>query len=83
MKYSVVWSSEAERQLTQLWLGSRMRSEIANAANEIDAMLAQNPHECGESRDATRRFVLTYPLGVIIDISDLDRLVRVLSIWSF
>jgi hypothetical protein len=29
-----------------------MRQAIRDAADHIDAVLAHNPHDCGESRDA-------------------------------
>jgi hypothetical protein len=60
-----------------------MRTEIRRAADEIDAALARNPHACGESRDAGRRIVLTYPLGILVEIDDVQRQVRVLSAWDF
>ena len=83
MNYTVVWTQAAERRLTQLWLGSRIRAEIRRAADEIDAALARNPHDCGESRDEGRRIVLVFPLGVLVDIDEAQRQVRVLSVWNF
>jgi len=83
MNYTVVWTPAAERRLTQLWLGSRARTEIRRAADGIDAALARNPHDCGESRDAGRRIVLEYPIGVLVEVNDRKRLVRVLSAWDF
>jgi plasmid stabilization system protein ParE len=83
MKYTVVWTPVAERRLTQLWLNSRMRSEIRRAADHIDASLAENPYDYGESREGKQRIVLEHPIGVLVEVNDADRQVRVLAIWSY
>jgi hypothetical protein len=83
MKYAVVWMPVAEQRLTQLWLGSRMRHAISDAADQIDAALERNPHDCGESRDGDRRVMHKQPLGVLFEINDDGRQVRVLSVWSY
>ena len=67
MKYTVVWTEAAERRLTQLWLSSRMRHAIRDAADQIDILLEGNPAECGESRDRGQRMLLLPPLGVLFE----------------
>jgi hypothetical protein len=83
MNYSVVWTLEAERRLTQLWMASRMHHAVRDAADQIDAALQRNPHECGESRDRNQRVMLVWPLGVLFDIDDDERRVRVTSVWQY
>jgi hypothetical protein len=83
MKYTVVWTAVAERRLTQLWLGSRKRRAIRDAADRMDAALRQDPNECGESRDGNRRVMLIWPLGVFFDVDGDRRQVRVLSVWDY
>ena len=83
MNYTVVWTGEAERRLTRLWLSARARHAIRDAADQIDAALQSQPHEYGESRDAGIRIALLSPLGVLYRINEQERQVRVLSVWEF
>jgi len=68
MNYSVVWNPDAENDLTQMWLASRMRHAIRAAADEIDSALVVNPLEYGESRDESRRVMYVWPLGVSFEV---------------
>jgi hypothetical protein len=70
MKYVVIWEPPAERDLTEMWLGSRWRHAIARAADEIDAVLKREPRDCGESRDGGRRVMFVWPLGVSFKIDE-------------
>ena len=83
MRYAVVWNEVAERRLTHLWLGSRMRHAIKEAADRIDAALQRDPHNCGESREAGRRVMHEAPLGVMFTIDDSQRQVHVEAVWQF
>jgi len=83
MIYTVVWNAVAERRLTQLWLSSRLRHAIKDAADRMDSMLARNPHDCGESREGNARVMLIWPLGVNFEIDEPQRRVRVTAVWSF
>lgn len=83
MRYTVVWTRIAEEDLALLWTSARNRSAITEAANRIDRMLAQNPNNCGESREQGRRIVLVAPLAVTFRVSDDDRMVRVLRVWAY
>lgn len=82
MKYEVVWNPVAERRLTQLWLASRLRHAIRNAADRIDAELKRNPHACGESRDGDRRVMFVWPLGASFTIDEDQHKVQVISVWQ-
>ena len=83
MNFTVVWTPMAERRLTQLWLATRMRHAIKDATDQIDAALGRSPHECGESRDVGRRMMFVWPLGVLFEVNDDQRQVRVLSVWNY
>jgi hypothetical protein len=83
MIYTIVWDIDAERELTRIWLSSRFRHAIRDAADQIDAALRQNPNQCGESRDAGRRIMLVSPRGVLFHVDESQRQVRVLSVWSY
>lgn len=83
MTYDVIWDPPTERDLTQLWLASRMRHAIRDAADRIDVALRRDPHNCGESRDAGRRVMHDAPVGVIFTIDDNQRRVRVETVWQY
>jgi len=83
MNYTVIWDLSAERDLTSMWLASRMRHAIRDAADRIDAMLQWNPSDCGESREGQRRVMHIWPLGVNFEIDEPRRRVRVTAVWSY
>lgn len=83
MKYSVVWSPEAEQELARLWIGAPNRDAITNAANSVDLILRDDAHGVGESRSATKRVVFVAPLGVLFSVRRAQQSVSVLSVWSF
>ena len=82
MKYDVVWVGTAERRLTEIWLASRFRSVVTQAAQAIDQELAIRPLDVGESRDFGQRILLAMPLGVIYQLHSERRIVRVLRVWE-
>lgn len=83
MNYLVTWDPPAERDLTSMWLASRMRHAIKDAADRTDAMLARSPQDCGESREGNARVMLIWPLGVNFEVDEPQRHVRVTAVWSF
>jgi mRNA-degrading endonuclease RelE of RelBE toxin-antitoxin system len=83
MKYTVLWSSKAEAQLTSLWLSSRARQLITEATNAIDSLLAVNPQECGESRSGGARILHVVPLGALFSIDETNRMVVVQAVWQY
>jgi hypothetical protein len=82
MKYEVVWEPSAERDLTEIWLRSRLRHAINRAVDHIDAELERDPYACGESREANRRVMFVWPLGVSFTIDEKQKEVRVISVWQ-
>jgi hypothetical protein len=82
VKYKIVWIPVAESDLTQMWLSSRMRHEITAAVGKIDAVLSQNPHDCGESRDEGKRILFESPVGVLFKVNEQLRRVFVIAAWD-
>jgi plasmid stabilization system protein ParE len=84
VKYSVRWRDEASDELATIWLKSESagRREVTKAADAIDKALANQPTECGESRGEKRRIFYVEPLAVIFQVSEPDRTVNVLQIWT-
>lgn len=82
MNFRVIWRPEAEQELTDIWLGSRFRSHVTEAASLIDEKLGRDPDSTGESRDESFRVVFSPPLGVRCYVDDVNRIVIVLSVWQ-
>jgi mRNA-degrading endonuclease RelE of RelBE toxin-antitoxin system len=83
MKWTVIWKSDAERQLTSLWLSSRRRQSIKEAAEELDRAAAWNPIQLGESREMDERIVIIRPLAARIKVIESAQTVFVLGVWEF
>ena len=83
MKYTVMWAKSAEDHLADLWLQAEDRESIRRASDELDALLAERPHLVGESRSANTRIAFVSPVGMEYEISDADRTVLVLAVWTF
>jgi len=84
MKYKVAWVEDAENELTAIWLGSRQRERVTEAAREIEQLLATQPNEVGESRAENRRVAFAKPLGVTYDeVDELRHIVLVFHVWLF
>ncbi len=82
MRYTVVWSLDAERELADIWTDAADRKGIASAANFLDRELAHAPANLGESRPSGLRIAHYLPLGIRFAILEEDRLVRVLAVWQ-
>ena len=83
MKYTVLWSPEAEKRLAALWLAALDRKALTDAANAIDRLLANDPDRLSESRPDTTRIFFMPPLGVLFHVEAPDRTVSVLKVWVY
>ncbi len=83
MKYTVLWTPQAERQLAALWMDAKHRDAITRAAHQIDALLSFDAHDAGESRFAGQRIVIAAPLGVLFVVNPQDCLAQVVDVWQF
>ncbi len=83
MKYTVLWSEEAEARLANAWLLAADRESVTVAADQIDAKLKNDALEVGESRDGGRRIVHESPLGVVFSVDVENRKVLVLDMWVY
>jgi hypothetical protein len=82
MNFTVVWVPSAEDQLADLWLNARDRGALTRAADRIHRLLGTDPINAGESRPDDRRVLIELPLVVYFEISEPDRMVRVLRVIS-
>jgi plasmid stabilization system protein ParE len=81
MKYTVVWKPAAERHLMEIWMRADDRDAVARAADALDAALARNAEQQGESREEGVRVTFVSPLGINFEVNAPDRHVRVLAVW--
>lgn len=83
MRYSVLWTPTAERDLAELWLQALDRQAIRSAADTLDSLLRINAHLRGESRYGSLRVVLASPMGIDIEVNQDDLTVWVLRVWRY
>ena len=81
MKFTVVWTPLARRLLAELWLNASDRSEVQQAADEIERIISSDPMNAGESRVVDIRIIIEPPLAAYFDVDPLDRRVTVWRIW--
>ncbi len=81
--YEVHWKRTARDRVTELWLIASDRTEVTAAVDEIDRLLASNPHEAGESRSELTRVLFVPPLGAFFEIEEPAHAVQDLRFWSF
>lgn len=82
MKFTVLWTPSAERDLAEAWITAEDRGAITSAAATIDTLLRSNPHAQGESREGSLRIAFIAPLGIDFEILEDDRIVYVLAAWT-
>lgn len=81
MKWTVVYRPSAQGQLADVWLRAHDPQAVAEAADEIDRILAINPLEVGESRGGMERIIIETPLTVLYQVFPEDALVEVFSVF--
>ncbi len=83
MKYTVVWSPEAENELAEVWIDAVDRQAITVAQEAIDNKLSANPGECVTHVAEGLYLLRVPPLQVLFEIHELDRLVAVTAVRHF
>ncbi len=77
---TVVWVSDAETELAEIWLASASRDRVTSASHAIDVALAQDAESVGSPLAEGLRAFDEPPLRVLFEILDQDRMVRVLKV---
>jgi hypothetical protein len=83
MSYQVLWSSDAEALLTEIWLLSDDRERVNNAVYDLEKKLKSNPEDAGESRESDDRIAFAPPLAVHFRVFVSDLTVKVLKVWRY
>ncbi len=81
MKFTVVWTSAALRELASIWNLAEDRSAVAAASHAVDQSLGRSPQLQGESRGGNVRVAFVGPIGADFEVLEADRMVRVLAVW--
>ncbi len=84
MKWTVTYRPSAQGDLADIWVNAPDPQEVAETADAIDQVLANNPLEAGESRSGNSRIIIARPLSVLYDVYPEDARVEVfaVSFWK-
>lgn len=80
MKYTVVWTSEAQDSLCELYMAVSNRAELSRIVENIEAELARRPESLGESRHTGCRVAMESHIGLTFEIHPDDCMVQVIQI---
>ncbi|HEY1379975.1 MAG TPA: type II toxin-antitoxin system RelE/ParE family toxin [Gemmataceae bacterium] len=80
MSFTVEWMPLAERRLTELWNAGPDRQSIADAADQADILLQQDPLGHGESRAGDTRLMFVRPLSLLFRVDVQARVVQVIRV---
>ena len=83
MNYTVVWTPAAENQLAAVWVASARQRAVTRAVEILDTRLAAGGPAVGESRSHGRRIAIEAPIGVIFEVDENTRTVRVGRVWEY
>ncbi|MCI0365831.1 MAG: type II toxin-antitoxin system RelE/ParE family toxin [Phycisphaerales bacterium] len=83
MRYRVIFSPQADRDLVDLWLESDEQRAITEAVDDLVRRLEANPMQVGESRREMRRIALQWPVGIEFDINESSQEVHIYRFWTF
>lgn len=79
--YTVTWNDDAVAELAAIWLTSNRRDAITRAASELEQHLRNDASTKGQSL-GEMRLLLAGDLLVAFAVSEEDRLVKILQVWS-
>jgi hypothetical protein len=80
MSFTVEWMPLAERRLAELWNAGPDRQAIADAADQADSLLRQNPFNQGESRAGNARLMFVHPLSLLFRVDAQARVAQVIRV---
>ena len=79
MRFTVVWNPTALDELGAIWLRAANRDAVSRDAVTIDQYLAVDPQIKGKNLEPDRLLLLN-TMAVKFNVSEDDRLVRVLQV---
>lgn len=81
--YDVVWTLSAIAHLADIWVASRIRSQVREAADRIDQLLQADPLHVGESSEGIGRIAFQAPLAFSLAVLPRERRVIVAEVWVY
>jgi hypothetical protein len=83
-RYTVTSTDAADNQLSSLWVNyPAEHAGITRASNQIDVLLRHDADQRGQSAPEpgapTRRYIDVFPIRVVFDVSEPDRLVQIVA----
>jgi hypothetical protein len=83
--FSIYRSQEALTSLRQTWENgdAAFRDRIVQATLDMDQLLSKEPSEQGEAREGRARVLLHAPVGILFEVDDDRKLVRILRTWTY
>jgi hypothetical protein len=78
--FTVLWNADTEERLVELWLDSDNRSGVAAAIHRVDTLLRFDPIRLGDELHEGLYCLEVAPLRVLYEVSEEDRLVRVVAV---
>ena len=82
MKFTIIWTKEADAILADIWVRSAQRIAITNAADRIDALLLEKANEHVDDESISRHFLCITPLAIVFEVSTQDRMIKVIYAWE-
>jgi plasmid stabilization system protein ParE len=80
MRYTVVWTPDAQDQLTTVWLQAADRRAVTQAAHRVDQLLQADPDTRGVDFYGDRLLVVP-PLRVVFVVQSDTQTVEVRMVW--
>jgi hypothetical protein len=83
--FNIYRSEAALAPLSGVWerADATLREAIMAASRRVDQQLHVAPNEQGESRDDESRILFEAPLGIIYEVDEEKKLVRILRAWLY
>jgi hypothetical protein len=78
MRYTVTWLTDAEDELTNIWLQASDRQAVTHASNRMERSLKRDADQKGYEDDG-RRILIDPPLAFTFTVSPDDCLVTI--VW--
>ena len=82
MKYTVIWSPQAESALAEAWLDAANRNAVSAASSTLERAIGKFPLRVGRPlASSVNRIAVISPLEIAFDIIEDDKKVIVQSCW--
>ncbi len=83
--FSIYRDQTSMTSLKETWeqADAPLREAILEASRRLDQFLQSDPHTQGESRDNKTHILFEAPLGVLYDVDEANKVVRIVRAWAF